>query len=89
MNSNIFYCHIVFWQEAYCRLIYLLDVHIIEPEDMELNSTVFLWPLNILHVFELNDEVMLLCLLTAIQYYITVLWMIFKDDLILDSFVIF
>ncbi|XP_067448608.1 dynein axonemal heavy chain 12 [Thunnus thynnus] len=45
-------------KEAYCRLIYLLDVHIIEPEDLELNSTVFLWPQKILDVFELNDEVM-------------------------------
>uniref|UniRef100_A0A671X3C3 Dynein axonemal heavy chain 12 n=1 Tax=Sparus aurata TaxID=8175 RepID=A0A671X3C3_SPAAU len=42
--------------EAYCRLIYLLDVHIIEPEDLELNSTVFLWPQKILHAFELSDE---------------------------------
>ncbi|XP_040909250.1 dynein heavy chain 12, axonemal [Toxotes jaculatrix] len=45
-------------KEAYCRLIYLLDVQIIEPEDLELNSTVFLWPKKILHVFELSDEVM-------------------------------
>ncbi|XP_053173949.1 dynein axonemal heavy chain 12 [Scomber japonicus] len=44
--------------EVYCRLIYLLDVHIIESEDLELNSTVFLWPQKILHVFEINDEVM-------------------------------
>ncbi|XP_019944293.2 dynein axonemal heavy chain 12 [Paralichthys olivaceus] len=45
-------------KEAYNRLIYLLDVHVVEPEDLELNSTVFLWPENILHVFELNDEVL-------------------------------
>ncbi|XP_054464751.1 dynein axonemal heavy chain 12 [Anoplopoma fimbria] len=45
-------------KEAFCRLIYLLDVHIIEPEDLELNTTVFLWPKEILHVFELSDEVM-------------------------------
>uniref|UniRef100_A0A8C9Y7R2 Dynein axonemal heavy chain 12 n=1 Tax=Sander lucioperca TaxID=283035 RepID=A0A8C9Y7R2_SANLU len=45
-------------KEAYCRLIYLLDVHIIEPEHLELNSTVFLWPQKILHVFELSQEVM-------------------------------
>ncbi|XP_030279356.1 dynein heavy chain 12, axonemal [Sparus aurata] len=45
-------------KEAYCRLIYLLDVHIIEPEDLELNSTVFLWPQKILHAFELSDEVL-------------------------------
>ncbi|XP_067384444.1 dynein axonemal heavy chain 12 [Channa argus] len=44
--------------EAYCRVVYLLDVHMIEPDDLELNSTVFLWPLNILNVFELNEEVM-------------------------------
>uniref|UniRef100_A0A8C9Y9T2 Dynein axonemal heavy chain 12 n=1 Tax=Sander lucioperca TaxID=283035 RepID=A0A8C9Y9T2_SANLU len=43
-------------KEAYCRLIYLLDVHIIEPEHLELNSTVFLWPQKILHVFELREQ---------------------------------
>ncbi|KAK2851543.1 hypothetical protein Q5P01_007819 [Channa striata] len=45
-------------KEAYCRLVYLLDVHMIEPHDLELNSTVFLWPQKILNVFELNEEVM-------------------------------
>uniref|UniRef100_A0A4W6E1U6 Dynein axonemal heavy chain 12 n=1 Tax=Lates calcarifer TaxID=8187 RepID=A0A4W6E1U6_LATCA len=45
-------------KEAYGRVIYLLDVHIIEPEDLELNTTVFRWPENILHDFELSDEVM-------------------------------
>uniref|UniRef100_A0AAX7UY72 Dynein axonemal heavy chain 12 n=1 Tax=Astatotilapia calliptera TaxID=8154 RepID=A0AAX7UY72_ASTCA len=45
-------------KEACCRLIYLLEVHVIEAEDMELNSTVFLWPQNILHTFELSDELM-------------------------------
>ncbi|XP_037628190.1 dynein heavy chain 12, axonemal [Sebastes umbrosus] len=45
-------------KEAYCRLIYLLDVHIIEPEDMELNATVFHWPQKILDVFDLSDDVM-------------------------------
>uniref|UniRef100_A0A3B4UUS5 Dynein axonemal heavy chain 12 n=1 Tax=Seriola dumerili TaxID=41447 RepID=A0A3B4UUS5_SERDU len=44
--------------DAFCRVIYLLDVQIIEPEDLELNSTVFLWPKNIHHFFELNEEVM-------------------------------
>ncbi|KAF7662821.1 hypothetical protein LDENG_00225550 [Lucifuga dentata] len=44
--------------EAYYRLDYLLDVHIFEPEDLELNTTVFLWPQNILDVFELNAEVL-------------------------------
>ncbi|XP_041655296.1 dynein heavy chain 12, axonemal [Cheilinus undulatus] len=46
-------------KESYCRLVYLLDVHIIEREDQELNSTVFLWPQQILHVFELSDEVLM------------------------------
>uniref|UniRef100_A0A3Q1B603 Dynein axonemal heavy chain 12 n=1 Tax=Amphiprion ocellaris TaxID=80972 RepID=A0A3Q1B603_AMPOC len=45
-------------KEAHCRLDYLLNAHIIDPEDLELNSTVFLWPKNILDVFELSDEVM-------------------------------
>nr|XP_046251760.1 dynein axonemal heavy chain 12 isoform X2 [Scatophagus argus] len=44
-------------KEAYCRLMYLLDIHIFEPEDLELNSAVFLWPQKILHVFMLSDEV--------------------------------
>uniref|UniRef100_A0A3Q1GHE1 Uncharacterized protein n=1 Tax=Acanthochromis polyacanthus TaxID=80966 RepID=A0A3Q1GHE1_9TELE len=43
-------------KEAHCRLDYLLDAHVIDPEDLQLNSTVFLWPKNILDVFELNDE---------------------------------
>uniref|UniRef100_A0A3Q2XVH1 Dynein heavy chain linker domain-containing protein n=1 Tax=Hippocampus comes TaxID=109280 RepID=A0A3Q2XVH1_HIPCM len=38
------------------RLSYLLDVHIFEPEDLELNSTVFMWPLKIQEVFKLSDE---------------------------------
>uniref|UniRef100_A0A3Q2YVI0 Dynein heavy chain linker domain-containing protein n=1 Tax=Hippocampus comes TaxID=109280 RepID=A0A3Q2YVI0_HIPCM len=42
--------------KAYSRLSYLLDVHIFEPEDLDLNSTVFMWPLKILEVFELSDE---------------------------------
>uniref|UniRef100_A0A8C4EGR3 Dynein axonemal heavy chain 12 n=1 Tax=Dicentrarchus labrax TaxID=13489 RepID=A0A8C4EGR3_DICLA len=71
-------------KEVYCRLIYLLEVHIIEPGDMELNSTVFLWPHKILSVFELSDEVMLLCLLTAVYY-----GCFSKDDLTPDSYVIF
>uniref|UniRef100_A0A3Q3B332 Dynein axonemal heavy chain 12 n=1 Tax=Kryptolebias marmoratus TaxID=37003 RepID=A0A3Q3B332_KRYMA len=45
-------------KEACDRLLYLLNVHIFEPEDLELNSTVFLWPENIPHAFELNDEVL-------------------------------
>ncbi|KAK5863728.1 hypothetical protein PBY51_000737 [Eleginops maclovinus] len=45
-------------KQAYLRLIYILDVHIIEPEDLELNTIVFLWPKKILHVFDLSDEVM-------------------------------
>lgn len=59
---------IVFWQDTYSRLIYLLDVHIIEPEDLELNLTVFLWPQKILQVFDLSEEVMLLCLLTTVYH---------------------
>ncbi|KAM3869140.1 dynein axonemal heavy chain 12-like [Diretmus argenteus] len=45
--------------EAYCRLQkYLWENCTFEPEDLELNSTVFLWPQNILTVFEHNDEMM-------------------------------
>ncbi|XP_023257599.1 dynein heavy chain 12, axonemal [Seriola lalandi dorsalis] len=45
-------------KDVFSRVIYLLDVQIIEPEDLELNSTVFLWPKNIHHYFDLNEEVM-------------------------------
>ncbi|XP_034028529.1 dynein heavy chain 12, axonemal [Thalassophryne amazonica] len=44
--------------ESIHRLKYLMDVHIFEPDDLELNSAVFLWPKNILHVFEQSDEVL-------------------------------
>ncbi|XP_076022383.1 dynein axonemal heavy chain 12 [Genypterus blacodes] len=43
---------------TYNRLNYLLEIHTFEPEDLKLNSTAFLWPQNIVNVFELNDEVM-------------------------------
>ncbi|CAJ1084997.1 dynein heavy chain 12%2C axonemal [Xyrichtys novacula] len=45
-------------KESYHRLIYLLDVHVIDAKDHELNSSVFLWPRKILHAFELSDEVL-------------------------------
>ncbi|CDQ84031.1 unnamed protein product [Oncorhynchus mykiss] len=45
--------------ETHHRLNYLLDVHIFDPEDLELNSTVLIWPQKIYPVFDLNDEVML------------------------------
>uniref|UniRef100_A0A3Q3KD74 Dynein heavy chain linker domain-containing protein n=1 Tax=Monopterus albus TaxID=43700 RepID=A0A3Q3KD74_MONAL len=32
-------------------------IHYHTPEDVELNSTVFLWPKTIRHVFELHDEI--------------------------------
>lgn len=47
----------IFWQETHHRLNYLLDVHIFDPEDLELNSTVLIWPQKIYPVFDLNDEV--------------------------------
>ncbi|KAM8863638.1 dynein axonemal heavy chain 12 [Spinachia spinachia] len=45
-------------QEALCRLIYILEVHVVEPDDQELDTTLFLWAKKILHAFELSDEVM-------------------------------
>ncbi|XP_029291775.1 dynein heavy chain 12, axonemal [Cottoperca gobio] len=45
-------------KEANRVVLYLLDVHFFEPEDLELNTTVFHWPQKILHVFDLSDEVM-------------------------------
>ncbi|KAJ8372020.1 hypothetical protein AAFF_G00295320 [Aldrovandia affinis] len=44
-------------KETYRRLNVLLDLHIFEPEDIELNSTVLLWPQNMLPVFDRGDEV--------------------------------
>ncbi|KAJ8333348.1 hypothetical protein SKAU_G00422440 [Synaphobranchus kaupii] len=45
--------------ETHRRLNILLDLHIFEAEDLELNSTVLLWPRNMLPVFDLGDEVLL------------------------------
>ncbi|XP_037539995.1 dynein heavy chain 12, axonemal [Nematolebias whitei] len=45
-------------KEACSKLLYLLNVYIFEPEDLELNLIVFHWPQNILHAFELSDEVL-------------------------------
>uniref|UniRef100_A0A3P8ZCE8 AAA+ ATPase domain-containing protein n=1 Tax=Esox lucius TaxID=8010 RepID=A0A3P8ZCE8_ESOLU len=50
---------LIFSQETHHRLNYLLDVYIFDPEDLEFNSTVLLWPQNIVPVFDLNDEVIL------------------------------
>ncbi|TSM04870.1 Dynein heavy chain 7, axonemal [Bagarius yarrelli] len=44
--------------DMYDRLNYLLDVHIFNEEDLELHSTVLLWPRNIYPVFELSAEVL-------------------------------
>ncbi|KAK9514800.1 hypothetical protein VZT92_025488 [Zoarces viviparus] len=45
-------------KEAFCRLIYILDVHTLEPEDLELNTTLLLWPQKILDIFDRSDEMM-------------------------------
>lgn len=60
MFSYVCICHIMHLQEASTRLLYLLDVYNFEPEDLELNSAVFLWQKKIHDAFELNDEVCLL-----------------------------
>ncbi|XP_027026371.2 dynein axonemal heavy chain 12 [Tachysurus fulvidraco] len=44
--------------EALERLNYLLDVHIFDAQDLELHSTVLLWPRNINPVFEQSAEVL-------------------------------
>ncbi|XP_034168074.2 LOW QUALITY PROTEIN: dynein axonemal heavy chain 12 [Pangasianodon hypophthalmus] len=44
--------------ETHRRLNYLLDVHIFDAEDLELHSTVLLWPQNINPIFELSVEVL-------------------------------
>uniref|UniRef100_A0A3Q2D0D5 Uncharacterized protein n=1 Tax=Cyprinodon variegatus TaxID=28743 RepID=A0A3Q2D0D5_CYPVA len=59
MFSYVCICHIMHLQEASTRLLYLLDVYNFEPEDLELNSAVFLWQKKIHDAFELNDEVLL------------------------------
>ncbi|XP_055007109.1 dynein axonemal heavy chain 7-like [Boleophthalmus pectinirostris] len=43
--------------ESLKKLLYLVDVHIFEPDDLKLHKTVFLWPQNIMQAFELSDEV--------------------------------
>ncbi|KAI1892368.1 hypothetical protein AGOR_G00132640 [Albula goreensis] len=45
--------------EMHRRLNILLDLHIFEPEDLDLNSTVLLWPRNMLPIFDEGDEVVL------------------------------
>ncbi|XP_061837093.1 dynein axonemal heavy chain 12-like [Nerophis lumbriciformis] len=45
-------------EKAYDRLKYFLDVRILEPEALELNSTVFTWPLKIQEVFKNSDELL-------------------------------
>ncbi|XP_017568229.2 dynein heavy chain 12, axonemal isoform X1 [Pygocentrus nattereri] len=44
--------------ETHRRLNYLLDVHVFEVEELELNSAVLLWPQNINPTFQLSDEVL-------------------------------
>ncbi|KAK1801742.1 hypothetical protein P4O66_022373 [Electrophorus voltai] len=44
--------------EMHNRLNYLLDVHLFDAEDLELNSRVLLCPQNITPIFDLNDEVL-------------------------------
>uniref|UniRef100_A0AAV2LX57 Dynein heavy chain n=1 Tax=Knipowitschia caucasica TaxID=637954 RepID=A0AAV2LX57_KNICA len=39
------------------EILYLMDVQIFEPDDLELHVTVFMWPKNIMEAFVLNDEV--------------------------------
>lgn len=80
INTNTINYHHVLWQEAHHRLSYLLDVHIFEPEDMELNSAVLLWPQNILPVFELNDEVT-----SFIPFTVELADFSNKDEIILDK----
>ncbi|CAL9702663.1 unnamed protein product [Knipowitschia caucasica] len=43
--------------ESLQRILYLMDVQIFEPDDLELHVTVFMWPKNIMEAFVLNDEV--------------------------------
>lgn len=65
--------------------MYILEVHLVEPEDEELNTTLFLWPKKILHAFELSDEVTTLALPITVYHR----FVFFKDDLILDRYTIF
>jgi dynein heavy chain len=41
---------------SFSRLNYLLDVHIFDPEEIDLNETVLTWPNQIEPIFEQNDD---------------------------------
>uniref|UniRef100_H2M1P1 Dynein axonemal heavy chain 12 n=1 Tax=Oryzias latipes TaxID=8090 RepID=H2M1P1_ORYLA len=45
-------------KEANSHIIYLLETHVAKSEDIKLNSTVYLWPHNILLAFEQSEEVL-------------------------------
>nr|XP_015823588.2 dynein axonemal heavy chain 12 [Nothobranchius furzeri] len=45
-------------KEANNKCLYLLDIHIFDPKDLEMISTIFHWQKKILHDFELNDKLL-------------------------------
>ncbi|XP_078466584.1 dynein axonemal heavy chain 12 [Lampetra planeri] len=45
-------------QECYRRMSFLLDVHILSPEDIAFNSQVLCWPREIAPAFDRNEELM-------------------------------
>ena len=47
----------VVWQGSVNRMQYLLDAYIFDPEDLQLNREVLLWPQQINPIFDKNEEV--------------------------------
>ena len=41
------------------RLLYLLDVYLFVPDDIDLNKKVLMWPKKINPIYDQNDEVIL------------------------------
>ncbi|RVE70747.1 hypothetical protein OJAV_G00066880 [Oryzias javanicus] len=46
-------------KDASSHIIYLLETHVAKSDDIKLNSTVYLWPHNILLAFDQSEEVLL------------------------------
>ena len=51
-------------QDVHKHVDYLLDYYIFSPEDIELNKKALTWPKNINPIFDQNDEVRTLLLLS-------------------------
>ncbi|TNN40689.1 Dynein heavy chain 12, axonemal [Liparis tanakae] len=54
-------------KESFQRFSFINQFHSLEPEDQELNATLFRWPQEIRHVFQLSDELMVKATLNGKQ----------------------